>query len=70
MAFIKKNGGLIGLGAGMLALIVAILGWVKKGGDSGGSSGTPPTYPGAGGSGTGSHRSRSDRPASDLPTEF
>lgn len=70
MAFLKKNGGLIGLGAGMLALIVAILGWVKKGGDSGGSSGTPPTYPGAGGSGTGSHRSRSDRPASELPTEF
>jgi len=70
MGFIKKNGGLIGLGAGMLALIVAILGWVKKGGDSGGSSGgTPPTYPGTG-SGTGSHRSRSDRPASDLPTEF
>jgi hypothetical protein len=71
VSFIKKNGGLIGLGAGMLALIVAILGWVKKGGDSGGSSGgTPPTYPGTGGSGTGSHRSRSDRPASDLPTEF
>ena len=71
ISFIKKNGGLIGLGAGMLALIVAILGWVKKGGDSGGSSGgTPPTYPGTGGSGTGSHRSRSDRPASDLPTEF
>ena len=71
MAFIKKNGGLIGLGAGMLALIVAILGWVKKGGDSGGSSGRPPTYPGSGdGSGTGSHRARSDRPGSDLPTEF
>lgn len=71
MAFVKKNGGLIGLGVGMLALIVAILGWVKRGGDSNGSGGgTPPTYPGSGGSSGGSHRSNTARQSHDSPTEF
>jgi hypothetical protein len=70
LAFVKKNGGLIGLGAGMLALIVAILGWVKRGGDSGGSGGgNPPSYPGSGSS-TGGHRSHPERNSNDIPTDF
>jgi hypothetical protein len=34
MAFLRANGGLLGLGAGLLAVIIAILAWVRRGGSS------------------------------------
>ena len=41
-SFLEENGALLGLGAGILALLIAILSWVRGGGSPKGGGGTSP----------------------------